>query len=152
MLYNIYTQSQTKTNMDDTIESSLNGAIDSNLEKNIYHKPYVFNNTEKFKESISFEMIQCQMNLIKGMLDEQYQIGILPKNKLNLGTIDAFKTIILNAKYKLIEYLGNINPSSKKSDINKLKDIRTDCLYMNDEKFTTITTALIDILLESTHN
>jgi hypothetical protein len=137
---------------DTGVPLQLESNIDNISGENIRQKPYKFNNTAKFKESITFEMIQCQMNLIKGMLDEQYRIEILPKNKLNLGETNAFKTIILNAKYKLIEYLGNINPSSKKSDIKKLKDIRIDCLYMNDEKFTTITTALIDILLESTHN
>ena len=115
-------------------------------------KPYKFKNTEKFKKSISVEMIRCQMNLIKNMLDEQYEIELLPKNKLNLGKTEAFEIIILNAKYKLIEYLGNINPSSKKFDIIKLKKIRKKCLAINDIRFTAITTALIDILLESAHN
>lgn len=115
-------------------------------------KPYKFKNTVKFKKSISVEMICCQMNLIKNMLDEYQKTELLPNNELNLGKNEAFEIIILNAKYKLIEYLGNINPSGKKFDIIKLKKIRKKCLAINDIKFTAITTALIDILLESEHN
>lgn len=141
MLHHRYTPNQIESN------------IDNSLEKNVIpQKPYVFNNTSKFKESITFEMIESQMNLIKSIINEEGKMELLIKNKLNLDTIDVLKSIILNAKYKLIEYLGNINPSTKKSDINKLKQIKIDCLSINDQKFITITSALIDILLESTNN
>ena len=113
----------------------------------------ILTETKSYKESITYDMIYCQMNLIESMLEEKNKIELIPEyNQEKIIKINAFKTLLTNAKYKLIEYLGNINQSIKKTDINKLKNIKKQCVKINDSndpKFTIITTALIDILLET---
>ncbi len=113
---------------------------------------YTFNSSDKFKKSITISIIECQMNIIKNIENSIRELNLLPKSKFNLEKINGFNVSLLYEKYKIIEFLGNLEPITQYNDFKKIKAIKKECVKNDDAKFVLITSALIDILFEEKTN